>query len=181
MYCKSSSLYLCNIHQNRGFAYVKYIKKVYREIQILLQRAWEMIYPNLSINKLLPHLAPPTPHLDSRSHSSEPAKRSKNSTERWNKFFHFSAHTSSKPCETGACTLTQSWSPLAAGRAQARVAISIKAAALATAPWPGPLQLEIKEKNLKHANNKKPTPRWHPDELHYRVPFFLLWFPLKLF
>ena len=66
-------------------------------------------------------------HLDSRSHSSQPAKQSKNSTERWNKFFHFSAesysNTSSKPCETGACALTQRLSPVTAGRAQACVGL----------------------------------------------------------
>lgn len=103
---------------------------------------------------MFPHLF--FTHLDSRRHSSQPAKQSKNSTEGWNEFFHFSAesysNTSSKPCETGACALTQRWSPLTAGRAQACVAISIKAAAPATAPWPAPLQLEIKEKNSKHAN-----------------------------
>lgn len=99
-----------------------------------------MIYPTVSTSFFA--------HLNSLSHSSLPAEPSKNSTEGWNEFFHFSGESFSKRQggRSGALGSCRSCT------AQACPGISVLAAAPAAPPRPGPLQPEIKEKNFKHAN-----------------------------
>lgn len=116
-------------------------------------------------------------HLNSLSHSSLPAEPSKNSTEHWNEFFHFSAESfSSTQGGRSVCPglLLQLQGPGLAGYFGHGSCSGCSSLAWA-------FTARNKGKELQTCKHKKPTPWWHPDKLHYRVPFMLLRLQLKLF
>lgn len=147
--------------------------KKFTEIEILPQWVWGMIYPTVSTSFFT--------HLNSLSHSSLPAEPSKNSTEGWNEFFHFS----------GECSAGGRQGGRQGGRRCPGLPLQLHSPGLpgyfgggscsGCASPARDITARNKGKELQTCKHKKPTPWWHPDELHYRVPFILLWLQVKLY